>query len=139
MSIILSIVVIALYIIFYNRIFAVTFDEQFLKAAGLKTNLYNIVIASVIATIITLGMNLVGSLLVSALIIFPSLAAMQLFHSYRNVVVTSAVISVLCALIGIVASILLSTPVGATIVTIDGIVFVICALTGLALRKGGFS
>ncbi|MCR5123115.1 MAG: metal ABC transporter permease [Ruminococcus sp.] len=118
-------VVIAVFVIFYNRIFAVTFDESFAKATGVKADAFNLLIAVVTALIIVLAMNLVGSLLISALIIFPALSAMSLFRSFKQVIICSAVISVICAAAGIVLSVLFSTPVGSTIVCADIAVFIV--------------
>ena len=109
---ILSIVVVAIFILFYNKIFAVTFDENFAKATGTRANAYNLLIAVVIAVIIVLAMNLVGSLLISALVIFPALSAMRLFKSFRSVTISAAVMSVISATAGILISILAGTPVG---------------------------
>ena len=120
-----------IFIFFYNKIFAVTFDEDFSKASGVNADLYNLLIAVVIAVIIVLAMNLVGSLLISALIIFPALSAMRLFKSFKSVTVFSAVLSVICALTGLLISILGGTPVGSTIVAVDVGAFLICYLTGL--------
>lgn len=122
---ILSIVVVAIFILFYNKIFAVTFDENFAKATGTRANAYNLLIAVVIAVIIVLAMNLVGSLLISALVIFPALSAMRLFKSFRSVTVSAAVMSVISATAGILISILAGTPVGSTIVAVDIAVFLI--------------
>ncbi len=122
---ILSAIVLFAFIFFYNRIFAVTFDENFAKAVGTKADLYNLMIAVIIAVIIVLAMNLVGSLLISALVIFPALSAMRVFKSFRSVTICSAVSSVICAALGILISILMGTPVGSTIVAIDIIVFFI--------------
>lgn len=133
LCIIMSVIVIAIFILFYNRIFAVTFDETFTAATGTKASFYNLLIAVITAVIIVLAMNLVGSLLISALVIFPALSAMRVFKSFKQVVICSAVISVVCALGGIVVSILASTPVGSTIVAIDIAVFAIFALIG---KKG---
>ena len=130
LSIVLSIVVVIAFIALYNRFFAVTFDESFAKAVGTKTNILNFIIATIIAVIIVLAMNLVGSLLVSALIIFPALSAMRIFKSFRSVTICSAVISVFCALTGIIVSILLDTPTGATIVITDIAVFGLCSAIG---------
>ena len=124
----LSVVVVVLFIIFYNKIFAVTFDEDFAMAVGTKANAYNLLIAVVIAVIIVLAMNLVGSLLISALVIFPALSAMRLFKSFLKVTICSAVISVVCALLGMLISIVAATPVGSTIVAMDVVVFLICWL-----------
>lgn len=124
--VVLAVFVIVTFIIFYNRIFAVTFDETFAKAIGAKADFYNTLIAIVIAVIIVLGMNLVGSLLISALIIFPALSAMSVLDSFKGVVILSAAISVVCAIGGILLSILFSTPVGSTIVSCDMVAFLIC-------------
>lgn len=123
LCLILSVLVIILYILFYNKIFSVTFDEDFAKAVGVKTGAYNLVIAVVTAVIIVLAMNLVGSLLVSALIIFPAIAMMRVFKSFRAVTISSVLFSIVCTTIGIIMSILAGTPVGATIVAIDMIGF----------------
>ena len=123
---VLSIIVLFMFIFFYNKIFAVTFDENFATAGGIRTKLYNFLIAIIIATIIVLGMNLVGSLLISALVIFPALSAMSVFGSFKSVVITSAIISVCCAFLGVVSSILFSTPLGATIVVANICVYLIC-------------
>ena len=120
---ILSVVVVAIFILFYNKIFAVTFDENFARATGTRANAYNLLIAVVIAVIIVLAMNLVGSLLISALVIFPALSAMRLFKSFRSVTISAAVLSVLSATAGILISILAGTPVGSTIVAVDIAVF----------------
>ena len=134
LSIVLSVVVVILFVAFYNRFFAVTFDESFAKAVGTKTNLLNLLIATIIAVIIVLAMNLVGSLLVSALVIFPALSAMRIFKSFRSVTVFSAILSVVCALFGIILSILLNTPVGSTIVVTDIVAFGICSVIGMIRR-----
>ncbi|MBQ6060911.1 MAG: metal ABC transporter permease [Clostridia bacterium] len=126
LSIILSVVVVVIFLLFYNRIFAVTFDENFARAAGTKVEAYNLLIAVVIAVIIVLAMNLVGSLLISALVIFPAMSAMRLFRSFRAVTIASAVLSVFCALMGILVAILADTPVGSTIVGMDILAFLIC-------------
>ncbi|MBR1752242.1 MAG: metal ABC transporter permease [Ruminococcus sp.] len=131
----LSIVVLLIFILFYNKIFAVTFDESFSKATGIKADAYNLLIAVVTALIIVLAMNLVGSLLISALIIFPSLSAMRVFKSFKGVIICSAIISVLCALFGIFASILMSTPVGSTIVTADIIVFALFCIISKVTKR----
>ena len=132
---IMSFVVIALFILLYNKIFAVTFDESFSHAAGLKTGLYNLLVAVVIAVIIVLAMELVGSLLISALIIFPALSAMRICKSFRAVTVTASIISVICAGGGIIASMLFSTPVGPTVVAADMLAFGICAVTGTVFKS----
>ncbi len=132
---VLSVLVVVIFVLFYNKIFAVTFDEDFAKATGTRAETYNLLIAVVVAVIIVLAMNLVGSLLISALVIFPALSAMRLFRSFRSVTVCAAVLSVFCALLGIVVSILAGTPVGSTIVAVDAAAFAVCSLAGLV--KGG--
>ena len=127
---ILSFVVIGVFVLFYNKIFAVTFDENFAQATGIRANAYNLMIAVITAVIIVLAMNLVGSLLISALVIFPALSAMRVFRSFRSVVVCSAVLSVLCAFSGLVLSVVFSTPVGSTVVAADIIVFAVFSLLG---------
>lgn len=131
LSCVLAAIVIIVFILMYNRIFAVTFDESFSTATGLKSGIYNLVIAIVTAVIIVIGMNLVGSLLISALVIFPALSAMRVFRSFKSVTVCSVVISVICALSGIILSILLSTPVGATIVGTN----IVCFIAFFAVGK----
>ncbi len=121
----LSVLVIALFILFYNKIFAVTFDENFATATGVATKAYNLLIAVITAIIIVMAMNLVGSLLISALLIFPALSAMRIFKSFKSVTICSAIISVVCASAGIIVSLLASTPVGSTVVVINIAVFVI--------------
>lgn len=132
---VLSAAVVVIFVLFYNKIFAVTFDEDFARAAGTKVDLYNLLIAVVIAVIIVLAMNLVGSLLISALVIFPALSAMRLFRSFKSVTVFSACASVVCALIGLAVSILAGTPVGSTIVAADVVMFGLCWTAGVI--KGG--
>ena len=127
---ILSIVVVAAFILLYNKIFAVTFDESFATATGTRASLYNLIIAVAIAVIIVLAMNLVGSLLISALVIFPALSAMRVFKSFKAVTVCSAILSVFCSLLGILISILAGTPVGSTIVSVDITAFAVFCLIG---------
>ena len=117
-------------IFLYNKIFAVTFDENFAKATGVNSDRYNLLIAIIIAVIIVLAMNLVGSLLISALIIFPALSAMRLFKSFKSVTICSAVLSVICSFTGILISIMAGTPVGSTIVAIDVAAFFVCYIIG---------
>ncbi len=131
----LSALVIGLFVLFYNKIFSVTFDESFACAQGLNTTLYNLLIAVLTACIIVLAMNLVGSLLISALLIFPALSAMQIARSFRGTVIFAAVTSCICAVEGILAAILLSTPVGPTIVIADLIAFGVCFAVGKILRR----
>ena len=131
----LSAVVIAIFLVFYHKIFAVTFDENFAKASGIRTGAYNLLIAVVIAVIIVLAMNLVGSLLISALVVFPALSAMRIFHSFRAVTIFSAILSVACAFTGMVISLFAGVPVGSTIVAVDVAAFAACCLIGFARKK----
>ncbi|MBP1585202.1 MAG: metal ABC transporter permease [Lachnospiraceae bacterium] len=135
LCIVLSFIVVIVFVLFYNRIFTVTFDENFAKATGTNAGAYNLIIAVITAVIIVLAMNLVGSLLISALVIFPALSAMKLFKSFKSVTICSAVLSVICALAGMIISILAGTPVGSTIVAADAVVFGICCIIGI-LKKG---
>jgi zinc transport system permease protein len=130
LCVILSITVICVFIVFYHKIFAVTFDENFSMAVGTNVNGYNLMIAVIIAVIIVLAMNLVGSLLISALVIFPALSAMRVFKSFFSVTVCSAILSVVCTLIGMIISIVGGTPVGSTIVAVDITAFLIFAVIG---------
>ncbi|MCR5664752.1 MAG: metal ABC transporter permease [Oscillospiraceae bacterium] len=130
----LSLIVLAVFVFFYNKIFAVTFDEGFARATGLPAGAYNLLIAVVIAVIIVLAMNLVGSLLISALVIFPALSAMRVFRSFRAVTICSAVVSVVCALLGMTVSILAETPVGSTVVAANILAFAGFSLAGRLLR-----
>ncbi|WP_409968537.1 metal ABC transporter permease [Bengtsoniella intestinalis] len=123
LCIVLSLVVIGLYLFFYHKFFAITFDESFAKAVGTNTSGYNLLLAVMIGVIIVLSINLVGSLLITALVVFPATAAMKLFHSFRAVTICAAVLSVVCALVGMVVSILFGTPVGSTIVVMDLLAF----------------
>ena len=126
----MSAVVLIVYALFYNKIFAVTFDEDFARATGTRTDTYNLLIAVITAVVIVLAMNLVGSLLISALVIFPALSAMRLFHSFGAVTVCSAVTAVISVAAGIVISILAGTPVGSTIVAVQVLVFALCWAAG---------
>ncbi len=135
LCIIFSVVVILLFLLLYNKIFAVTFDESFAKATGTKADVYNLIIAIIIAVIVVLAMNLVGSLLISALIIFPALSAMRMFRSFRSVVICSVCLSVICTFVGIIISILAGTPVGSTIVAIDIVVFLIFYVSSLVCGR----
>lgn len=128
--IILSVLALSVFLLFYNKIFAVTFDENFARATGSGAKVYNLILAVSIAVIIVLAMNLVGSLLITALIIFPALSSMRLFKNFRSVTVFSALISVICAALGIIISILAGTPVGSTIVASNLVVFILCSLIG---------
>ncbi|MCC8121664.1 MAG: metal ABC transporter permease [Oscillospiraceae bacterium] len=135
LCVVLSIVVLAVFILFYNKIFAVTFDEDFSRAVGVNAEAYNLLIAVIVAVIIVLAMNLVGSLLISALVIFPALSAMRLFQNFKAVTICSAVLSVVCALAGMLISILAGTPVGSTIVAVDVLIFFLCCGAGAIARR----
>lgn len=126
----LSAAVLVLFVLFYHRIFAVTFDEDFSQATGMRADRYNMLIAVLVAAVVVLAMNLVGSLLISALVIFPALSAMRLFRSFLSVTVCSAVLSVVCAAAGMAVSILAGTPVGATVVAVDAAAFLVCYVIG---------
>lgn len=136
LCIVLSCIVIFCFILFYNKIFTITFDENFARATGVNTTIFNLLIAVIVAVIIVLAMNLVGALLVSALVVFPALSAMRTFKSFFSVTIAAATISVICSLIGIVIAILAGTPVGSTIVAADIVVFGLFYLIGIA-RNGG--
>lgn len=130
MCVILSVIVVLFFVLFYNKIFSVTFDENFAQATGQKAGLYNLLIAIVIAVIIVVAMQLVGSLLISALVIFPALSAMRVFKSFKSVTICAAIVSVVCALAGLLISILAGTPVGSTIVAVDIVVFILFWIIG---------
>ena len=134
LCLVLSVAVIIVFVLFYNKIFAVSFDENFARSAGTNAGIYNLLIAVVIAVIIVLAMNLVGSLLISALVIFPALSAMRLFGSFKKVTVFSAILSVTCAFLGIMVSILAATPVGSTIVVADILAFMTCCMVAKLRR-----
>ncbi len=127
---VLSVVVVVFYTLFYHQIFNVTFDETFARAVGTRVDAYNLLIAVITAVIIVLAMNLVGSLLISALIIFPALTSMRVFSRFRHVLISSAVISVVCFVIGIMLSCLYSIPAGAGIVLVNLCAFLVFSLVG---------
>ena len=131
----MSAIVTAVFIFMYNKIFAVTFDEDFARAAGTRADIYNFIIAVTVAVVIVLAMNLVGSLLISALVIFPALSAMRLFKSFKSVTVCAAVLSVICSFAGIITAILAGTPVGSTIVAVQAAAFFVSCIFG-ALKGG---
>lgn len=131
----LSVIVVILFVLFYHKIFSITFDENFTKAIGIRTSMYNLLIAVITAVIIVLAMNLVGSLLTSALIIFPALSAMRIFKTFFSVTLCSVLLSVFCAFFGILLSILAGTPVGSTIVAVDITAFLIACI--IRRLKGG--
>lgn len=126
----MSVVVLGMFALFYHKIFAVTFDENFAKATGMKADSYNLMLSVITAAIIVLAMKLVGSLLISALIIFPAISAMRVFKSFRMVMIAAALIAVVCAFLGMLISILSATPVGATIVAVNIVAF--CIFSGIS-------
>ena len=130
-------IVILFFLLFKNRLFAVSFDENFARTTGTRVELFNLVVAVLTAMIIVLAMKLVGSLLVSALIIFPALSSMRLFKTFKAVIISSAVISLICAVFGILAAVIFSTPVGSTVVMANIIVFLMSfAVAEICLKKG---
>jgi len=131
----LSVLVIAVFMLFYHKVFAVTFDEEFSTATGVRAKVYNLILAIVIAMVIVLAMNLVGALLISALVIFPALSAMRVFKSFKAVTLCSVIVSVVCAVLGLLISIVASTPVGSTIVAVDITGFLIFSGIGLVIRR----
>ncbi len=131
---ILSVFVITVFIFYYNKIFSITFDETFAKATGVKVKRYNFILAVTIAAVIVIAMNLVGSLLISALVVFPALSSMRIFGNFKSVIISSAIISVFCAITGILVSILFGTPVGSTIVVANIIIFAIAAVTSKIIK-----
>jgi zinc transport system permease protein len=134
MCIVASVIVVAFFIIFYNRIFSVTFDENFTRSMGKNSGMYNLMIAVITAVIIVLAMNLVGSLLITALLVFPALSAMRIMKSFKSVIIYAAVLSVFGAVAGIIISIFASTPVGSTIVTIYIVIYIINSVIGRVLK-----
>ncbi len=135
LCVILSVLVVLLFLFFYHKIFAVTFDESFASATGTRAKRYNLILAVVTAVVIVMAMNLVGSLLISALVIFPAMSAMRLFKSFRAVTLCAAVFSVCCTAAGILTSILAGTPVGSTIVAVQILLFALCSLAARIGRR----
>ena len=131
LSVVLCLAVLVLFLLFYHKIFAVTFDENFSRATGLKADRYNTLLAILTALTIVLGMRMMGAMLISSLVIFPALTAMRLFRSFRGVVICAAVTSVACFCIGLTVSFAFSTPVGATVVAADLSLFLLSCLIGL--------
>ena len=135
LCVILSVLVIAVFLLFYNKIFAVTFDEDFSTATGVRAKTYNLILAVIIAMVIVLAMNLVGALLISALVIFPALSAMRVFKNFKAVTICSVIISVVCAVLGLLISIIAGTPVGSTIVAVDIAGFFTFSAAGYIIRS----
>lgn len=130
-SIILTSIVLFIYLVFYNKIFAITFDETFSKSIGIKTNVYNALFAVLCSLVVVVGMRLMGSLLISSLIIFPALSSMQLFKKFKSVVISSVIISIISFILGLVLSYIFSTPTGATVVIVNLVVFIIFKLISM--------
>ncbi len=135
LCVVLSVIVVIFFVLFYHKIFCVTFDETFAKATGIHADRYNLMIAVIVAVIIVLAMNLVGSLLISALVIFPALSAMRMFKTFFSVTLCSVILSVICAVVGILLSILAGTPVGSTIVAADMAAFFISCAAGRMMGR----
>ena len=135
LCIILSVIVLFLFVIFYNKIFAVTFDENFAKATGTKAGIYNMIIALLTALTIVVGMKMMGSLLISSLIIFPAITSMRVCKRFKTVMITSAIVSVVCFFIGIVISYMYSTPTGASIVIVNLGALILFSLAGFVMRQ----
>lgn len=135
LSVILSVVVLGLFLICYNKIFAVTFDENFARATGVNVSWYNVLIAILTAITIVLGMRMMGAMLISSLIIFPALTSMRVFKSFRGVVLSAGVVSVVCFGIGMVMSYRFSTPAGASVVLVNLAAFILFALAQIVIRK----
>lgn len=133
-SVILAVIVIGLFVIFYNKIFLVTFDENFATASGIKANLYNGLIAVLTALTIVIGMRLMGAMMISSLIVFPALSAMRIFRSFFKVIICAVIISLVCFIVGIISSFVWSTPAGASIIVANLIAFVICMAVGKCVR-----
>ena len=132
---ILSALVLFIFIFFYNKIFAITFDESFSRATGTRAEVYNTLIAVITGVIIVVSMNMVGALLISALITFPALSAMRVFKTFRSVIICASVISIACAIIGVLVSLAVKTPVGSTIVVADVAAFGLFSLVGAILKR----
>ncbi len=138
LSIVISVAVLGLFICFYNRIFAVTFDENFAKATGTDSGIYNMLIAFLTAMTVVLGMRMMGALLISSMIIFPALTAMRLCKSFKSVIICSAVVSVVCVFIGVFVSFVYSTPTGASIVAVNIVLFLIFSVVKFIKTLGIF-
>jgi zinc transport system permease protein len=136
LSIALSVIVIILFVVFYNRIFAITFDETFARATGVRAGVYNMLIALLTAVTITLGMRMMGALLISSLIIFPSLTSMRLCKTFKGVIACSVIISMLCFFMGIVISYVYASPTGASIVVVNIVMFAVFSLSALLKKRG---
>lgn len=130
MSIVLSVIVLLIYVLFYNKIFSITFDQNFSKATGIKTDFYNTLISILTAVTIVVGMRIMGTMLISSLVIFPTLTSMRLFKSFKSVVISSAIISIICFTIGIIVSYIMNFPAGASIVAVNLVAFIVFVIIG---------
>ena len=134
-SLILSVAVLVLYVVFYNKIFAVTFDESFARATGTKTKMYNTLVSLLTAITIVIGMRIMGAMLISSLVIFPALTSMRVCRSFKKVVITSAVVSVVCFFTGLFLSFAYSMPAGASVVAVNAVAFAVFSVIGIIKRK----
>lgn len=130
MSIVLSVIVLLIYVLFYNKIFSITFDQNFSKATGIRTDFYNTLISILTAVTIVVGMRIMGTMLISSLVIFPTLTSMRLFKSFKSVVISSAIISIICFTIGIIVSYIMNFPAGASIVAVNLVAFIVFVIIG---------
>ena len=135
LSFILSAVVLVLFFVFYDQIFAITFDENFARATGVKVGFFNMLVAFLTAITIVLGMRVMGTMLISSLIVFPALSSMRVFVSFRGVILSSAILSLICFFLGLLASFILGTPPGASVVMTNAMAFILCSAAGFAIRK----
>jgi len=135
LSVILSVAVLTLFVLFYNKLLAVTFDESFAKATGIKAGLYNMLLAILTALTIVLGMRMMGTLLISGLIVFPALTSMGVFKKFKSVIICSAIVSVICFIFGMFGSYIFSTPAGASVVVANLITFVVFRIVGTICAK----
>ncbi|MEG1848724.1 MAG: metal ABC transporter permease [Lachnospiraceae bacterium] len=136
LSIVVSVVVLVLYLIFYEKIFAVTFDETFARATGTNTSVYHMLLATLTAVIIVLGMRMMGALLISSLIVFPAVTSMRVCRTFKSVVISSVLISIVSFLIGIMMSYLYATPTGASIVVVDIVLFALFQIASMLFHPG---
>ena len=132
---VLCLATIAVYVIFYNKIFVISFDESFARASGIETKIYESIIAVTIAVIVSLAIRLVGSLLVTALLVFPALSAMRVAKSYKMVTIVSVILAVVNAVTGVLISMVAGSPVGSTIVLVEAFTFIVCLVVGIILRR----
>lgn len=136
LSVVMAVIVLVLFVFFYHKIFAITFDETFAQATGVKADLYNTLIAILTAVTIVLGMRMMGALLISSLIIFPALTSMRVCKTFKSVIINSALISVVCLVIGITVSYVWGTPAGASVVMANIVALLIYTVIGLIRNRG---